>query len=363
LLLTCALGPDCAGTLLTRFLEESAVSLDAAVYEVGPAYRWAFARASRQGVAVRLLLDGHSSDGNAATVDAVVTSGGGCRLARRVHGLSHWKLLVADSDRIAVGTGNLIWRDAPRDPRGRLPPAADLLSGTREWWAFACGAARLRRLAREHFEAAWGQAGRPMPAAPDQAPAGQPPPGSVGTPPRQSAPLRVQVPEGRVTLLVGGAAIATSLAERLATARRRALVTAPYVGATDASTRSLLALLAAARRRGVDARLLLGAPPSLPEADALAGYELPVAVMDPVRCTRGHAKGAVLDDTVLVGSANWSASGLGGNHEAALLVAEERAAAYYAGSLLADWSLASPPGLGRRSTVSGAPGQGMLGVA
>ncbi|HZU76114.1 MAG TPA: hypothetical protein VFA70_05070, partial [Dehalococcoidia bacterium] len=48
--------------------------------------------------------------------------------------LFHPKMLLVDGARLAVGTGNLVWRDAPRARHGWLPPASPPMRGTREWW-------------------------------------------------------------------------------------------------------------------------------------------------------------------------------------------------------------------------------------
>ncbi len=135
--LTCALGPDSAGTLLHRFIEAPANTLDVAVYEVGPGYGWMFPRAVEQGVRVRLLLDGHGGASRGCLEELRRAEERGihvpCRM-RRHDGLreAHWKLIVADTDRLALGTGNLIVRDAPADHHGRLPPDCSPLVGTRE---------------------------------------------------------------------------------------------------------------------------------------------------------------------------------------------------------------------------------------
>jgi phosphatidylserine/phosphatidylglycerophosphate/cardiolipin synthase-like enzyme len=62
--------------------------------------------------------------------------------------------------------------------------------------------------------------------------------------------------------------------------------------------------------------------------------------MDPARSTSGHAKGAVVDGSALVSSANWSSAGLGANWEAALHIEHPGAAAYYAGAWRRDWETA-----------------------
>ena len=354
-LLTCALGPDCAGTVVTELLEGADTSIDCAMYEVGAAYRWLFPRAAQRGVRVRLLLDAHPGDGNRATVASVVRGGGACRLMarRRDGGRGHWKLAVVDGETVAVGTGNLIWRDLPRDLHHRLPPDAPPLAGTREWWAVLSGAPMLAGEALAHLERAW-LSSHPVPEAWLEAAAATPPP--VGRPVPEVPPLQLEVDPGRVSLQVGGADIASTLLRLIEGARERALVTVPYLGAaTEVS--ELLKALATSRRRGVDARLLLGRPP---RGGAAQTQAIPVAAMDSSRSTSGHVKGAVVDGTVLLGSANWSAAGLRSAWEAALVMDEPAAAGYFGAAFLRDWQAAL---MLRDPAVSRRAGRGMLAVS
>jgi phosphatidylserine/phosphatidylglycerophosphate/cardiolipin synthase-like enzyme len=160
--LTCALGPDAAGTVLMRLFTGARRSIDAAIYEVGPSYRWALVRAVERGLRVRLVLDAHRSDGNAATARELSAAGAECRVAGVGADAAHGKLLLVDGT-LAVGTGNLIWRDAPRDAHLRMPPHGLPLSGTREWWVTVAGSRRLHDRAAEAFAAHW-LAARSMPS-------------------------------------------------------------------------------------------------------------------------------------------------------------------------------------------------------
>ena len=330
--LTCALGPDSAGTVLTRLLREATTSIDAAVYEVGPAYRWAFAAASRRGVRVRLLLDHHASDGNALTAARLIESGGECRVpVSGVH--AHAKLLLVDGDRVAVGTGNLIWRDAPRHPPGPVALPGRLLAGTREWWSVVSGGGDLGGAALRRFEAEWTRAG-PPPAQWAQARAAAAPP--VGVPRPQVEPLHVDLLPSSLRLQLGGAAIAGALEGLITGALRQALVVVPYVSADAAAPRALVQAMARARAHGVDARLLLGQPPRGPLGD-IGRLGVAIRFMDPLRSTVGHAKGLVADGIVVVSSANWSRQGLGPAFEAALQVEHAGAAAYFADAWSRDW--------------------------
>ena len=126
----------------------------------------------------------------------------------------------------------------------------------------------------------------------------------------------------------------------LAEADDRVLVTVPYIHVWALPVRPLVARLVALTDAGLDVRLLLGAPPPDPDTRALLERSLAVRVMDPLRCTTGHAKGVVAGDSVVVTSANWSAPGLGGALESALRVDHPSAAAYYAAAFDHDWSTA-----------------------
>ncbi len=338
--LSAALGPDCAGTVLSRLMASARETLDAAVYEVGPSYRWLLVDAARRGARVRLLLDAHASDGNAGTAVDVEAAGGECRVLGSDSRVLHWKLIQVDRRRLAVGTGNLIWRDAPRDPHGRLPPEAPPLRGTREWWLVALDGRRLGRDAGRAFEAAWREATRPPQrwrAAPEESPFA-----AVGAPIPQVPPLRVRVRAGRVRLVTGAPSVAEVLGAVCAAAQSRIFVTVPYVHAQVAAVRRLLESLGAASRRGADVRLLLGQRPPHRDAERLRGFDLAIRHMDPARSTRGHAKGVIADDTVVAGSANWSAGGLEVNWEAVIEAHHRRIASYYAAAFGRDWEASTP---------------------
>jgi phosphatidylserine/phosphatidylglycerophosphate/cardiolipin synthase-like enzyme len=335
--LTCALGPDAAGTLLSRLLRDARVRIDAALYEVGPSYRWELVRAARRGVRVRLVLDAHRSDGNAATARELIGAGGECRVAGAHHHTAHGKLLLSDAT-VAVGTGNLVWRDAPRDRHLQFPPAAAPLAGTREWWATASGSRLLEREVRQAFDAHWATARKP----PDDWSAAVTTVPVVGTPMPQLAPLTASVVARRLRLVTGGAAVASALEALVTSARRRALVTVPYVRSVEPPVRRLLDLMEDASARGVECALLLGAVPGHTDVRILGALPFEVRSMDPARSTSGHAKGIVVDGSAMVSSSNWSSAGLGGNWEVALHIEYAPAASYYAAAWRRDWETATP---------------------
>jgi len=232
---------------------------------------------------------------------------------------------------VAVGSGNLLHRDAPAAGQ----------PGTREWWVTVAGAPTLVGAARRVLDAAWREAAAP-PLAWRRAEPVAPAVPAVGVPRPEVPPLSLDVPEASLHLVVGGAAVGAEVAARIAAAGGRALVTVPYVHTHVAAVRALLDALEAACARGADVRLLLGGVPDPADAAFLRATPLPVRVMDPARSTTGHAKGLVSDGAAVVGSANWSGSGLGGNREASLSIDDVRAADFFAAALDRDWRVSRP---------------------
>jgi phosphatidylserine/phosphatidylglycerophosphate/cardiolipin synthase-like enzyme len=340
--LTCALGPDAAGTMLHRFLASASSRLDVAIYEAGPSYGWAFPRAVERGVRVRLLLDGHGGANRGCLEEIRSAAARGivvpCRV-RRHDGLreAHWKLLVADADRLAVGTGNLIERDAPADREGRMPPEAPPLSGTREWWTFVDGAPTLAATARSRITAVWRDAVPPPPVWAVDRVAEVPP---VGAPVPAVAPLEIEVAPRRLQLFTDARAVRTTIESLLEASVRRCLVIVPYMHTWAHEVRPLLERLAELRRQGADVRVLLGQHPAGGDAATLRDRGVPARVMDPVRSTTGHAKGMIVDGTALVMSSNWSAAGLGNSIEAALRIDQAGASGYFAEAFERDWAVA-----------------------
>ena len=338
--LTCALGPDNVGSVLSGLLGRARSTLDVAMYEVGPSYAWALAGAARRGVRLRLILDGHRGDGNAGTAAVVARAGGEVRVLDRAVAAGHWKLLLVDGRELAVGTGNLIWRDAPRHQRRRVPPAAPLLRGTREWWAVT-DAADAVDVAGAAIEAAWA-AGRRPPHTWQTGLRLRQDPGAVGMPAPQVEPMQLAADAARARCVVGGLAVAAALRAVIDGARARVLITAPYAVSRAAAVRALVAAASEAQARGADVRFLLGAPPHAGDAAYLARSGVPARWMDPSASTRGHAKGLIADGTAVVASANWSRAGFGANWEAALVMDSAPAAAYLAAAWERDWATAQP---------------------
>jgi hypothetical protein len=315
------------------------------VYEAGPAFAWEFPRAVERGVEVRVLLDGHggANRGCLEELRAAAARGTAVPIRLKRHEAAreaHWKLLVADGHRLAVGTGNLIERDAPADRRGRLPPEAPAQAGTREWWAFIDGAPGLASTARSRITAAWRESAPPPPIWAVEVVAEVPP---VGIPRPSVAPLLVDVGPRRLHLAIEARAVRQEIEAILDSAEKRCLLVVPYMHTWAHEVRPLLERLAEARRRGLDVRVLLGQEPAGGDAATLRERGVPARVMDPARCTTGHTKGLVVDSSALVMSANWSAAGLGSSIESGLRIDDRAAADYFAAAFERDWHVSNPP--------------------
>jgi hypothetical protein len=332
------LGPDNAGDAVTTAIATAPGRLDVAVYEMGPGYAGQLATAVRD-KRVRLLLDKHTAGG--ANPAALARLAGTAVVVRRLGARgaeAHWKMILAGADTLLVGSGNLIARDAPRHGQGATAP----LAGTREWWLMVSGDRALVAQARRALNAAWARAEGAEAVVAESTAAGPgrgvaPP---VGIPLPQVAPLTAEVAPAGIRLATGAPACAALLAAHLAGARRRLLVTVPYVHPRAPAVAPLLADLGRAKAGGLDVRLLLGSVPDDPAAATpgdLKRLGFAVRVMDPLRSTTGHAKGLVADDTVVAGSCNWSQGGLHGNLEAALAVADGAVAAPFAAAFERDW--------------------------
>ena len=142
---------------------------------------------------------------------------------------------------------------------------------------------------------------------------------------------------GDVAQTAPGAEIRSMLEKALRGAVR--LVLAEMYTLTDPE---VIAELVGAHRRGVMVRVLLD--PN--QAYNLHGYSVLRAGGVEVRwypVPRGtllHAKIGLFDGELVLGSANWTLSGLGVNHELDIETADAGAVAAYAARFAADWSRA-----------------------
>jgi cardiolipin synthase len=152
-------------------------------------------------------------------------------------------------------------------------------------------------------------------------------------------PAPIAAADGSVAQTTPGEEIRARLMEALAGATRS--VQAEVFVLTDSD---VIAALAAARRRGVSVRLLLdpGQDVNRPAFNLLreAGVEVRWYPVPPG--AKLHAKAALFDGRrLLVGSANWSLSGLSVNHELDLLFEDASTAGTFASRFETDWSISA----------------------
>jgi phosphatidylserine/phosphatidylglycerophosphate/cardiolipin synthase-like enzyme len=323
---TLSVDPRDNGALLAAAVADASTTLDVASYAVSPDHAGQLVAAHRHGVNVRLLLSDRSELIGATRARL---HGSGVVMRAMSFPEPHAKLLLVDGARLLVGSGNLTDANAPPDPAG---------AGSRDWWAAVEGDPDLCIQAGAAFNAMWNL---PPVETRVRTPASKKGRGSadvVRVPALHLRPTRVEIPGGAAVLHVGAPA-GTTWIDFVSSARTRLRITFPYVSPRGGGGR-LEAAVCAAARGGVPVRLLLGRRDGIARAMAArlraAGVEL--RAMDPLRTTVGHAKGMVVDGSVLLGSANWSGHGLGPESwEALLLVRDAAAAAAMAAVFDSDW--------------------------
>lgn len=295
----------------------------------------ALVAAERRGVAVRVLLEREPVGGvgrrEAAVLDRLVAAGVEVRLLggpRARFAYHHAKYAVVD-DAALVLTEN--WKPSGtggRSSRGwgvRVAdePTADALAAVFEndaGWRDAAPWETVRR-------------GRTFPAAP----------AADGSYPARFQPRTA--PVERVRLLTAPGNAESAVVSLVDGAEERVLVVQPTVGGPD--QRMLRACVRAAER-GVRVRVLLSGAwyvteenrrlaATLNERAADEGLPLEATVVRPRgRFEKVHAKGLVVDDTVVVGSLNWNDHSANENREVALALDSPVAADYYARVVAAD---------------------------
>jgi phosphatidylserine/phosphatidylglycerophosphate/cardiolipin synthase-like enzyme len=281
-------------TLVADLIAQSRHRVMVEMYELGrDEIVNSLAQAKGRGVAVRVLTDPTvtASRASGARLDALGVSERVYPVDDGRHQIDHVKLLIAD-DQAAIGGMN--WgRHSERNH--------DYVLQTR----LADHVARLTAI----FEQDWALAGghpQPLPAVT----------GDVG----QTAPT------SEIRAMLDGA---------LAGAKRRIL--AEIYTLTDPD---VIAMLAIAHRRGLDVRVILD-----PNQEYnLHAFALLRAASVPVRwypVPRGillHAKIGLFDGELVLGSANWTLSGLGVNHELDIKTRDPYALADYGSRFESDWS-------------------------
>ncbi len=143
-----------------------------------------------------------------------------------------------------------------------------------------------------------------------------------------------------VTLLTAPGNADDELVARIDAAEGRALAIVPRTGGTD---ERIVAALRRAAERGVETHLLLSGMwyderENRELIDALEDEPIEVAIAEPRgRFGSIHAKGVVVDDTVVVGSLNYNEVARTENREVLLAIDDPEVADFYARTYAADW--------------------------
>jgi cardiolipin synthase A/B len=140
---------------------------------------------------------------------------------------------------------------------------------------------------------------------------------------------------GEIAQTAPGAEIRAMLEAALSAARHHVL--AEVYTFTDPA---VIAALAAAHRRGVSVRVLLdpNQPYNRHGHDVLAASGVEVRWYPIPKGALLHAKIGLFDGQLVLGSANWTLSGLGVNHELDIETEDPGAVAVYATRFASDWS-------------------------
>jgi phosphatidylserine/phosphatidylglycerophosphate/cardiolipin synthase-like enzyme len=270
----------------------------------------------------------------------------------------HIKVTVRDGDRFWLSSGNWTRSSQPKIAAAdRNDPGKVGRAGNREWHVVGESptlAARFRRHILQDFERSLHLGGRPESL--DTTVFVDVPETYLESVKLESPPERVietAVIEGdiRVKPLLTpdyqGGIYCDAVLELIASARTQLLFQNQYIKVKPASVGRLGALVDALIRaagRVEDCRIILRSDGSGFWDDV---GELRRRGLDVVRHVRRlghtHTKGIVVDGRqVLVGSHNWSQSGVTLNRDASLIIDDRRAAAFFADAFETDWRRATP---------------------
>jgi cardiolipin synthase len=255
----------------------------------------ALGEATRRGVTVRVITDPtvNASRRSSAALDSLGVPERVYPVDDGLHQIDHVKLLIADGEAVVGGMnwGSSSWRNHDYVLETHVPGEVTRLVSI--------------------FDQDWSLAG--------------------GLP----APLHAAAAE--VAQTTPGDEIRTMLESALNQARRVAL--AEVYTLTDPD---VIAELTAAHRRGVMVRVLLDPNQSynLHAYAVLQGAGVDVRWYPVPRGTLLHAKIGLFDGELVLGSANWTLSGLGVNHELDIETSDPVAVAAYAERFSADWARA-----------------------
>lgn len=369
--------PDSTYVVTRRLVDAAQRSIVIGIYDFSAVYmKEHLKRAMRRGVSVSLMLDTNPADDQtlfreltelgAHCVKAPSRSAG----SRNAYfGNAHEKIIVVDGEIVMIQSGNWSENSIPfNEGDGSVIGTTPFELGNRDMGLalqstalanlFTQVVARDMRLSEGLAPEA---AAAAAPAAAAAAPAG-PSAGDtffeaapIRRPDRLFASLTVQPSQPiRVTPVLTPENFHPTILALLGRARRSIRIEQQYIRGHQPAVAALLQAIATSRQDNpeLDVRIIvspkyLEGPDRVRFLDAMKAFDLAfdenyrfLSLDHFVHC---HNKLIVVDDdTVLLGSQNWSTTGLLTNREASLLVEHPGIAAYFARIFDADWAMSEP---------------------
>jgi phosphatidylserine/phosphatidylglycerophosphate/cardiolipin synthase-like enzyme len=403
--LRCHVGPDRGFEELGAFLAATQSELVSSIYQVHADHVRAAVEVpllGPQSPTMKLVMDPQSRDhgatpqgqfNRATTFDGWAGTGRFERIyvpegnGGLVDNAYHIKVTVRDGSAIWLSSGNWTRTSQPKIAAAdRMNPARVIAAGNREWHVIAESptlAQRYKAHILQDFKRCGELGGTPeaagedifvdVPVAALESIALEAPPSKVFEALEVDRKLRVKpllTPDGK------GDVYCTAVIEHIESAQDQLLFQNQYINVTRASAglfSQLVDALAAAAKRVPDCRIILRSDGSGFWDNVAELRRRGVALEQIRRLANTHTKGIVVDGRqVLVGSHNWSGSGVTLNRDASLIIADREVAAYFAAVFEADWArarvLTEPqpesvaPLQGARVASAGAPPPGYVRI-
>jgi hypothetical protein len=260
----------------------------------------------------------------------------------------HIKAIARDEEAVWLSSGNWTLTSQPKAKAGSGKPPR----GNREWHAIVHSKSLAERL-KAHIMQDMARSAELMAAEsvvgdfeiflPEEET-----PLVAEAPLRLFKPFEIADPRGLRYLLTPdqrGEVFCSAVMALIESAERELFVHLPYITLQPGASGRLSGLvdaLIARQKAGAELRLILGAA-SREIAETLKARGLDVAAS--LRTvSRTHCKGIVVDGArALLGSHNWSETGVTLNRDASLLIEDHRAASYLREVFLVDWQRGSTP--------------------
>jgi phosphatidylserine/phosphatidylglycerophosphate/cardiolipin synthase-like enzyme len=365
--ITAYASPDSTYAVTKKLIERARRSIVVAIYDLSASYmKDALKRAMQRGVTLSLMLDTNSeaerdlleelAELGATCVKSPSTSAGN---PIAYFGNAHQKIVVVDGEVVMIQSGNWSENSIPFN-EGDGEVVSHFAAGNRDMGL----AVHSRALARFFAELV----ARDMRLAQGQPPAGAPP-AIVAAPaealffeaappdvPEQLFPSFTLTPSTPVSItpVVSPENFHATLKGLLRSAKHSLRIQQQYIRGGQPAVEALLDEIAAARAENPTLAIKVIVSLKFLTSDQKANFEQAMqriglqfddnyrylSLRHFVHC---HNKLIVVDDAqVLLGSQNWSTSGLLTNRETSLLVEDSAIATYFAGIFDSDWDTSEP---------------------